>query len=143
MTATRIERVKAGHVITVSPHIRPDGTKHPNAFDARLAGSDAVVCVSETPLFTSARVLLARGMAQPDDTIIMRHAGSEYDALRAKVGVAAELTIAETGSGPRRIKYRPYSGPSVALRIEQTPSLAPEAPADEREPVGASGESSA
>lgn len=48
-------------ILVETPHVRPDGTKHPNAFDARLDGSDAVLCVSETPLFDSARVLLKTG----------------------------------------------------------------------------------
>ena len=79
------------HVIAVSPHLRPDGTRHPNAFEARLAG--APLCVSETPLLDAARALLARDIAQPDDTIVMRHVGSHVDALRARVGVAAELAV--------------------------------------------------
>ena len=85
------------HVIAVSPHVGADGTKHPNAFEARLAGE--VLCVSETPLLDAARALLARGIARPDDTIVMRHAGSHVDALRARVGVAAGLAIEDRPSG--------------------------------------------
>ena len=67
--------------LVAAPHIRPDGTKHPNAFDARL--NEVVLCTSETPLLSAARALLASGQAQPDDTIVMRHAGSGAIALRA------------------------------------------------------------
>ena len=114
------------HTITVSPHIRPDGSKHPNAFDARLDGSDALLCTSETPLFDACRVLLKTGAAQPDDVIVMRHAGAQHDALRAKVGVAAGLTISDKPSG-RRIHLEKYRGGQVPEPpgIEQTPSLAP------------------
>lgn len=112
--------------IIVSPHIRPDGTKHPNAFDARLDGE--LICTSETPLFSACRVLLKAGKAQPDDRIVMRHAGSDHDALRARVGTAAGLTIEETGFGPKRRKYKPRPALEVAPCIEQTPSLVPEPP---------------
>jgi hypothetical protein len=117
--------VLAELVLVASPHIRSDGTKHPNAFDARLAGSDAVLCVSETPLLSSARALLAAGMAGPDDTIVMRHAGSDFDALRARVGAAAGLTIEDTpsGGGPRLRQYRGISR-EAPLRIAQTSSPA-------------------
>ena len=63
----------AEHVVEVTPHIRPDGRKHPNAFDAYLG--DRLVCTSETPLFSSARILLEDKTAHPDDTIVMRHRG--------------------------------------------------------------------
>jgi len=70
-------------VLIVSPHIRRrDGANHPNAFDARLAGGGAVLCVSETPFFDAARILLRNGQAKPDDLLVMRHAGKDYDALR-------------------------------------------------------------
>jgi len=114
--------------IIVSPHIRRDGTKHPNAFDARLAGSDAVLCVSETLLFSAARVLLKTGKANADDVLAMRHAGSAHDALRARVGVAAGLVIEETRCGPRRRKFKVPRSMALPPPIEQTPPLVPEAP---------------
>ena len=51
MVPLRGEFGMAGHIITVTPHIR-DGQKHPNAFDAYLG--DRFVCTSET--FSSARI---------------------------------------------------------------------------------------
>ena len=96
--------------LIVSPHIRPDGHKHPTKFDARLSDRSEVLCVSETPFFDAARVLLRTNRAHSGDLLVMRHAGSPHDALKATVGAAAELTIAETGSRPRRRRYAPYSG---------------------------------
>ena len=57
----------AGLVITVSPHVRPDGREHPNAFDAYLG--ERLVVTSETPLFSSARILLEDRTAHPDDVL--------------------------------------------------------------------------
>ena len=132
VAATRAARTQ---VITVSPHIRSDGTKHPNAFVARLAGE--VLCVSETPLLDAARALLARGIAQPDDAIVMRHAGSHVDALRARVGVAAGLAISDPAGG-RRIALRRWEEfARVRPRIARTPSRLPgQPPPDKSHPGG-------
>ena len=122
--ATRAART---HVIAVLPHMRPDGTKHANAFEARLAGD--VLCVSETPLLDGARALLARGIAQLDDTIIMRHGGSRVDALRARVGVAAGLAVEDRPSGAPGLRLGEYrqrvTGPPS---IARTPSRLPGSP---------------
>ena len=104
--ATVLRATARTHAIAVWPHVRADSTKHPNAFETWLGGD--VLCISETPLLDGARALLARGIAQPDDTIAMRHAGSHVDALRARVGVAAGLAIedrpsGESGAAPREI----------------------------------------
>jgi len=114
------------HVIEVSLHIRPDGTKHPNVFDARLAGSDEVLCVSATPLLTAARLLLKAGKADPDDVLVMRHAGSGAVALKGRIGLAASLTIEETPFGPKRRRYKPRSSLEGSPRIAQTPPTVPE-----------------
>ena len=113
------------HVIEVSPHIRPDGIKRPNGFDVRLAGCDEVLCVSDTPLLTAARVLLKAGRADPDDVLVMRHAGSRAVALKGRVGLAASLTIEETLFGPKRRRYKPRPGLEGPSRIAQTPPTVP------------------
>ena len=115
------------HVIEVSLHIPPDGTKHPNVFDTRLAGSDEVLCVSDTPLLTAARALLKAGKADPGDVIVMRHAGSSAIALRAKVGAAAGLTVEDRPSGQRirLAKYQPRTN-AASPGIAHTPPTAPE-----------------
>ena len=107
--------------------MRPDGTKHPNAFEARLAGD--VLCISETPLLDGARALLARGIALPNDTIVMRHAGSHVDALRARVGVAAGLAISDPAGG-RRIALRRWEEfarvrPRIARMSSRLPGQPP------------------
>jgi len=123
------------HVIAVSPHLRPDGTRHPNAFEARLAG--APLCVSETPLLDAARALLARDIAQPDDTIVMRHVGSHVDALRARVGVAARLAVEDRPSGNPGLRLgkwrkRVTAPPSIARRPSRLPG---QPPADKSHPT--------
>ena len=106
--------------------MRADGTRHPNAFEARLAGE--LLCVSETPLLDGARALLARGLALPNDTIVMRHAGSDVDALRARVGTAAGLAISDPAGG-RKIALRRWEEfARVRPRIARTRSLVPEQP---------------
>ena len=94
-------------------------------------GLPARCCASrETPLLDGARALLARGIAQPDDTIAMRHTGSHVDALRARVGVAAGLAIEDRPSGNPglllgRYRQRCTGRPSIA----RTPSRLPGQPA--------------
>ena len=102
-------------VLIVSPHVKPDGAPHPNKFDARLSNSDDVLTVSDTPMFDGARLLL-RTRARSGDRLVMRHAGSPHDALRATVGAAAGSTVEETGFGPRRRRYSPRPT-GVAPRI--------------------------
>ena len=125
-TVARALRAARNHVIVVSPHMRSDGTRHSNAFEARLGG--AVLCVSETPLLDAARALLARGIARPDDTIVMRHAGSDVDAIRARVGVAADLTISDPAGGRRTALRRWEEFARARPRIARTPSRLPGQP---------------
>jgi hypothetical protein len=115
-------------VIEVSPHLRPDGTKCPNGFDARLAGCDEVLCVSDTPLLTAARVLLRAGRADPDDVLVMRHAGSRAVALKGRVGLVASLTIEETRFGPKRRICKPRTSLEGPSRIAQMQPAVPKPP---------------
>jgi hypothetical protein len=94
-------------------------TKQRNGrFEARLDGDDRVLCVSRTPFFDAARELMANGY-DPNLTLIMRHAGSDTDSLRAKLGTAASLTVEETDYGPKLRRWKPFSTLAVA------PSSAP------------------
>lgn len=72
--------------------------------------------------------MLKRGLAQPEDMLIMRHAGSDHDALRGKVGRLAKLSISDPPSGRRieLIKYEPRRPVREAPGIEQTNSDAVE-----------------
>lgn len=92
--------------ITVNP-------SSPGCFDARIrtaTGDRVLLQGSRTPFCNAARVLLRDALAQPEDTLVMRHAGSDHDALRASVSVAAGLAIDEEGGGgpPRFRKWKPH-----------------------------------
>jgi hypothetical protein len=54
-----------------------------------LPAGEAEIAIVRRAAVLAARALLAGGLADPSDTLVMRHAGSEYDALRARIGVAA------------------------------------------------------
>lgn len=67
---------------------------------------DRLLCVSETPLLSAARVLQAEGL--PATTRLeMIHEASATVAMRTTVGVAAGLRVSETGSMPRFVPWRP------------------------------------
>jgi hypothetical protein len=77
----------AEHTIIISPAARAD--RH----DARLAGSDQyLVEGTATPLRDCALTLLAGGLADESDVIVLRFAGSDRDILRCGLGYAVELT---------------------------------------------------
>ena len=87
-------------VITVAP-ISGHG-RFSASVDGRL-----LVKSSRTPFLDAARVLFAEGL-DPETILVMRHHGSTVNALRARLGVAAGLTIRED-NGPAQFKrYSPY-----------------------------------
>jgi hypothetical protein len=100
--------------IVVTPAPRGAGQ-----FEARLDGNDRVLCVSRTPFFDAARKLLAQGY-DPNDLLMLRHAGSDTDILRAKLGTAASLSVEETDYGPKLRRWKPM--PTLAV----TPRIAPD-----------------
>ena len=78
-------------------------------------------------------MLLAQGSAQPEDTIVMRHAGSDVDALRARVGTAAGLAIEDRPSGDPGLRLGKYrQRVTGALRIARTPLRLPTQPAADK-----------
>ena len=91
--------------------VSPNGL--PGHFAAAVNGL-FIVLSSRQPLLDTCRALLADG-ADPNSWVIMRHAGSDVDALRGKVGLLARLTIEESAHGPvfrsfrdaRRVRWRP------------------------------------
>jgi hypothetical protein len=103
--------------------IAPIATQ-PGYFTARCDGR--LLCRSRQPLLDGARELIASGY--PADTIIvMRHAGSEIEALRSTIGAAALLRVAEGDRGAPRLR------PWVARPLRQgsppiTPNDAPLSP---------------
>jgi hypothetical protein len=84
-------------------------------YQARLDGDDRILCISRTPFLTAARKLVAQGY-DPGITLTLRHAGSDTDSLRAKLGTAASLTIKETGYGPELQPWKPFSTLPVRAR---------------------------
>lgn len=76
-------------------------------FKVTLAG-EIIVASSRNPEFDACRVLLARGVT---GTLVSRHAGQSYDAMRVKIEIGAALTTSEDVSGRLRFaKWQPYSG---------------------------------
>jgi hypothetical protein len=106
------------HVISLMSACKRNGDLLPGKFDGYI-GERQIVAASRTPFCDGARALLADGSARPNDSLIMRHAGSQHDALRASVAVAAKLTIKEeTKDGkPRFESWHPHpkAVPSVPV----------------------------
>jgi hypothetical protein len=72
-------------IITAAPLGRP------GYFQARF--SARVLCAAtRIPFLDGARRLLELGY-EPDTIIVLRHADSDIDCLRATIGVAAKLTV--------------------------------------------------
>jgi hypothetical protein len=86
-------------------------------YTARCDGR--LLCRSRQPLLDGARELLASGFSA-EAAIVMRHAGSQIEALRSTVGAAARLTVAEGDRGAPR--FRRWK--AMPLR-EGSPPIAP------------------
>jgi hypothetical protein len=71
--------------------VSPNGA--PGHFDA-VCGNEVLVTNSRTPFLDAARVLQFRGV-DSNSWLIGRHAESDVDAVRGKVGILARLTVAE------------------------------------------------
>ena len=80
------------HTITIAP-------TRPGQFSA-YAGDRLLVASSRTPFLDAARTLLAAGLAEPDDIVVMVYAANpSTECLRAKVGVAAIRAPSAAASG--------------------------------------------
>ena len=75
--------------------IAPAGGQH-NADVFTAHWGDILLATSRTPFLDSARKLIELG-ADPGDLLTMRHRESVTVCLRARVGVAAKLTVIENG----------------------------------------------
>jgi hypothetical protein len=93
------------HVIIASPSIGSSGKPVPGKFDARI-DERVLAEQSRTPFCDAARALLEDGFASHHDILIMRHIGSEVDALKANIGIAAKLTVADEPR-PRFARWTP------------------------------------
>jgi hypothetical protein len=78
-----------------------------------------LLCTSNTPLLTAARILQAEGV--PDDTpISMTHEGSAVVAMRSTISEAASMIVEESGAkGPRFKPYRPMPPQMSHQRVRQ------------------------
>jgi hypothetical protein len=82
--------------------------KRRGTFHGWIEGFGQIVSASPTPFFTAARVLLQRGV--DPETVLQMRRKDETDSLRAKVGVASELTVFQDTDGPPRFRlFQPWS----------------------------------
>ena len=88
-------------VITVTPTVR-----RPGLYDACLDGGYVIVTASRQPFFDSARRLLDLGY-DPTNVLVMRHAGSDTDAMTGQIGAAAKLRVKEGNGPPRFVAWDP------------------------------------
>lgn len=88
----RIDCTQA-HVVLISAVPLGD-----SRFEARC-GAQLIVASTRQPLLDGARALLAAG-DHLDTIAVMRHVGSDVDALIARIGTAARFYVEESGSGP-------------------------------------------
>lgn len=88
------------HTINIEP---AGGQRHADVYLARFG--DRTLATSRTPFFDAARKLIELEYP-PSDRIVMRHAGSETELLKATIGAAAKLTGTDTAGGkPRFAKW--------------------------------------
>jgi hypothetical protein len=99
-------------VITVAPDTRP------GRYRTYVEAEREPLCVSRQPLLDGARKLLARGH-DPRTMLVMRWDGAEEWALRARLGVAADLTVDEH-NGTVFGKWKPFSRSAGSARIAKS-----------------------
>ena len=95
----------------------------PGYFAAALDGVG--LCISREPLLSAARELIRRGVS-PDTILAMRHAGSDHDALRGRLGALAMSTIADNRHGTPVL--RRWKGPPGVVQAPPVRRPSPELP---------------
>ena len=83
---------------------------------AASRGDRLLVAATRMPLLDGARVLLADGI-DPRAVLVLRHAGSTTDALTARLGEAARLSVEESAFGP---VFRPFRE-ATAAPVDRAP----------------------
>ena len=78
----------------------------PGCFSAAVNG-EILVISSRQPFFDACRSLLNAG-ADPNSWVVMRHAGSDVEALRGKLGILAKLSVEDDRLG--RPNFRSWRG---------------------------------
>jgi hypothetical protein len=95
-----------------------------------------LVQLSRQPLLDAARVLVGEGH-DPGAIITMRHVGSATDALRARLGVAARLTVAEAAT--RFAGWKPHPGWSAEILLAGASIMGLDGGEGTREALGVEG----
>ncbi len=111
-----------------------------------------IVARTRQPLLDGARALLTAGY-HPDTVAVMRHAGSDVDALTAQIGIAARFYVEESAHGPilravrkaspaavdrapiARTREAPPRRPHHLPRASRTPPVASTETAKTRTPI--------
>jgi hypothetical protein len=104
--------------VIISPSARP------GYFTARLTDGRELVTSSRHPVLDAARVLLGEG-CDPATILISRHAGTGTVSLRAPIGDAAKLTVAEGALDPPRFRlWKPFISREGSPRTRQNEQAA-------------------
>ena len=86
-----------------------------------------LLVTSKAPFCDVARVLLARGV-DSNSWLVMRHAGSDVDSLRGKIGIIAKLTVRETETNDEAHRLeglpKPRGSPAQAFNNSRLPMAA-------------------
>ena len=84
--------------------VGPHGERPPGLYDAYL-GTRLLAARTRQPFLDGARALVALGF-DPGTTVVLKHIGSDTECLRARLGVAARLTVKERDRG--RVTFEPW-----------------------------------
>src|SRR4029453_5539408 len=96
----------------------------PGYFRVGLTDGRELVTSSRHPVLDAARVLLGEG-CDPATILISRHAGTSTVSLRAPIGDAAKLTVAEGALDPPRFRlWKPFISREGSARTRQTEEAA-------------------
>jgi hypothetical protein len=99
----------------VAPRAAPDPTAiliiiepvgYRGRFSARLDDGSVLVTASRQPFVDAARRLVGLGY-DPTTVLVMRHTGSDTDALTGRIGAAAKLRVKEGKGRPRFVAFDP------------------------------------
>jgi len=114
-TSSYVEITITGEACPITITISPLPTS-PGRFVVRL-GDQVLAASSRQPFLDAARCLIDLGHP-PNSILTMRHAGSDGDALRSKIGAAARLMVREDARrGPELVPYRAIPSADVAPPI--------------------------
>ena len=90
-------------------------------FDAHIDGR--YILTSPSPLLDVARILIERG-TDPETRIVMRHAGTDYDAAWGRLGDLAGLRVTTAGDGRPILRRQDVA---AALPVRSKRPRAPQA----------------